>query len=178
MLKEQISGPAMSDSAASYLLDRLVEMALEIGQNRFHGVILKAIETCERRPVLATFRRLAGLNPRLDSNAELLAAAWRFVTGICRKNVGRDSNGNAVLQSRVHRVKDGYLVEDPVPEIPEGIRVTVSSMGGWGALADAYPDWWNQRWMTFKELYSPMPGDAEAFESASDGANGTALTTK
>lgn len=168
----------MSDSAARFLLDQLVELAIEIGAERFHKVIVTAIQTCERRPVLATFRRLAGLNPRLDSNAELLVAAWRFLTGICRQHIGRDGNGNAVLQPRVYRSDGRIFMETPVPQIPDGIRATVATMGGWGSLADAYPEWWNQRWMTFKELYSPMPGDAEAFETVSDGSIGTALATK
>lgn len=144
----------MSDSAANYLLDRLVELAAEIGPERFHDVIVRAIETCERRPVLATFRRLAGMNSRLDAHGEALATAWEIVTQVVVKHIGRDAENSVYLKPFLRRDGDTFR-EEPVPAIPEGVRRAVASMGGWSALAEAYGgEWWNARFQTFRDLYA------------------------
>lgn len=163
----------MSDSAASYLLDRLVEMALEIGEERFHGVILKAIETCERRPVLATFRRLAGLNPKLDEHVIL---AWELVTRIVGRHIGRDGEGNVILRPwlvRLHAQADRFT-ELPIPYIPEGVSRAVASMGGWSALAESFPVYWGLRFNSFKEVLRLSPEEMTSLTSPTS----TALATK
>lgn len=161
VLKEQIPGPIMSDSAASFLLDKLVEIAAAIGPEKFHAMIVKAIETCERRPVLATLRRLAGLNPRLDSHGEALAEAWGLVTTVVTRHLGRDANGNVFLQSRLSRDGVGWK-EEACPHISAGVRRAVLLLGDWGALADAHPTWWNQRFEAFKSVYRGEPATALA----------------
>lgn len=133
-------------------LDMLEVIAKDIGTTRFHEMILKAIETCERRPTIAVLRRLAGLNERLDSNAIALAKSWELVTLIVTRHIGRDGEGNAVIQPRLY-CDSGVWREHPIPEIPEGIWRAVRSLGGWGALADSYPAYWGVRWAQFKELY-------------------------
>jgi hypothetical protein len=151
-LREMVPGPLPSKQADALTLDMLEVIAKDIGTTRFHEMILKAIETCERRPTIATLRRIAGLNDRLDSNADALARSWELVTLIITRHIGRDGEGNAVLQSRVYR--DGEVWrEDPIPEIPEGVLRAVRALGGWGALSDSYPQWFGQRFQQWKELY-------------------------
>jgi hypothetical protein len=151
-LREMVPGPLPSKQADALTLDMLEAIARDIGTTRFHEIILKAIETCERRPTIAVLRRLAGINDRLDSNADALARSWELVTLIGTRHIGRDGEGNAVLQPRVYR--DGEVWrEDPIPDIPEGIRRAIRTLGGWGALSDSHPQWWGQRWTQWKELY-------------------------
>jgi len=152
MLREMIPGPLPSKEADALALDMLEKMALDIGVVAFHAMILKAIETCERRPTIATLRRLAGLNDRLDVQQLALATAWGLVTDVVTKHIGRDGNGNAFLQPRIYRSDDVFM-EERVPEIPENVRVVVASMGGWGALADSYSAFWGMRYANFKELF-------------------------
>lgn len=157
-----VPGPLPSKQADALALDMLEVIAKDIGTTRFHEMILKAIETCERRPTIAALRRLAGLNDRLDSNANALAAAWGLVTDVVCKHIGRDGNGTAFLQSRVYR--DGNLFrEEPIPEIKDSVRRAVHAMGGWAVLADSYPQWWGQRYQQFKELWA---GDRAPLESS------------
>lgn len=152
LAREMLPGPLPSKEADKLMLDMLEAMAQEIGVDQFHAVILKVIETCERRPTVATFRKLAGLNQRLDPHADALAAAWSLVTDIVLKHIGRNGEGQAILQPRTYR--DGEVWrEESVPEIPEGIKRTISMMGGWGAVSDSYPQWFGQRFQQFKELW-------------------------
>lgn len=143
------------------MLDALVQVAQDIGRERFHDAIVRAIETCERRPTLATIRRIAGVNPRLDSNAEALAAAWQVVTVVVTRHIGRDGEGQAFLQPWLQK-GDEVWYETPVPHIPEGVRLAVASLGGWGALADSWPQWAGQRFATFKEILRLSPEETLA----------------
>ena len=154
-----IPGQLPSKEADKLALDMLEGIAREIGTEAFHGVMVKAIETCERRPTIATIRRLAGLNPRMDAQAENLATSWGLVIRVVRKHVGRDSQGNAVLEPYVYFDGDSYR-EEPVPSIPEGIANAVKALGGWGALAETPPQWLVQRFETFKTLYVGEKGSA------------------
>lgn len=175
MVKEMIAGPLLSDEAARLTITMLADVAVEIGQERFHAAILKAIETCERRPTVATIRRIAGVNPVLDERAVAMAAAWSLVTDVVQRHVARDSNGNAYLSPFIAwQEGSGYHVEKPVPAIPESVRRAVVNLGGWGALADAHPIWWAQKFTQFKELLQLSREDAVALSAPT----GTALATK
>jgi len=82
-----------------------------------------------------------------------LAEAWDLTIRVVTRHIGRDGEGNAVLQPRVYRDGDVFR-EEPVPDIPEGVRRAVRAMGGWSALADSYPQWTGQRFAQFKELWT------------------------
>jgi hypothetical protein len=151
---ELIPGARLSDHAAKIMLDSLEEIARTIGKERFHEMIVRAIETCDRRPTLATYRKLAGLNSRLGPQEEALAKAWELTTVILTRFLSHDAEGNAVIRPRISQ-RDGEYFEELPPEIPEGVRKAVAGLGGWKALLSSYPEWHSQRFHDFKELYRP-----------------------
>lgn len=153
MLREMLPGPLPSKEADSLALDMLEAMARQIGMEAFHAMILKAIETCERRPTIATLRRIAGLNDRLDGQQTALAEAWSLVTTIVTRHTGQDGEGNCILQSHHSRGADDKYYEEPVPNIPDGVRKAVAALGGWEALVESHPVWWGQKFSQFKEVY-------------------------
>jgi hypothetical protein len=155
-VRELIPGPLMSDHATEILLDSLEKIATEIGPERFHEVVMKAIETCERRPTIAVYRKLAGLTTRLSPQDEALAAGWELVTLILTRFLQWDGEGQVSVQPRI-AARDGKHFEEIPPEIPEGVKKAVTSLGGWKALANSYPEWYSQRFQAFKELYRPSP---------------------
>ncbi len=166
ILKECIPGPLMSDEAARHYRDRLVDLAIKVGPVRFHEVIVTLIDTCDRRPTIGMFRKVAGVNNRLDPFAETVALAWNLVTNVVARHIKRDGNGNAILMSHTTVVR-GRVEDTPVPSIPGGITQAVKSMGGWTALADSYPQYWGQRFHNFKELLRLTSDEAAALaESA------------
>lgn len=158
VLREMIPGPAMSDAATKIMLDELEAVASQIGEAAFHGVILKAIETCERRPTLATLRNLAGLNRRLSPKDEALAKAWEILSVCVTRFMAYDGEGNVSLKARVSQ-RDGHYFEEEPPHVPDGVMRAVRSLGGWKALVESYPTWWTQRFQSFKEVYSPGEGE-------------------
>jgi hypothetical protein len=155
-VRELIPGPLMSDHATEILLDSLEKIATEIGPERFHEVVMKAIETCERRPTIAVYRKLAGLTTRLSPQDEALAAGWETVTVVVTRFLSYDAEGNVSVRPRI-TARDGKHFEEFPPEIPGGVQKAVMSLGGWKALANSFPEWHSQRFQTFKELYRPTP---------------------
>jgi hypothetical protein len=156
IVRECIPGPTISDQAAKIMLDALESIAREIGRENFHAVAVKIIETCERRPTIATYRKLAGLTTRLSPQDEALAAGWELVTLILTRFLQWDGEGQVSVQPRI-AARDGKHFEEIPPEIPEGVKKAVTSLGGWKALANSYPEWYSQRFQAFKELYRPSP---------------------
>ena len=154
-IREMIAGPLMSDEARSFYLDRMTAIAVEIGPEAFEKVVIQIIDTCERRPTIATFRRLASL--RMDTPLSPVAAAWNLVVLILRRHIDRDGNGMAVLAPKT-RMVGGKAVTEPIPEISAGVRQAVAALGGWTALADCDPQWLPERYRAFKELFSESPG--------------------
>lgn len=158
-----IPGPLPSKEADKLTLDMLESVAEQIGRESFHAVIVKAIQTCERRPTIAMLRNLAGLNSRLTLDAEAVAAAWSFIVGIVKRHIGRDGNGNAFLQPFIsYRGTGGLCVQEDVPDTPIGIHEAVSAMGGWGALAESLPQWTTQKFNQFRDIYRPTTFEKNA----------------
>lgn len=149
MMREMIEGKMMSDEAAEVFLSKLVEIATQLGQARFHNLILLIIDSCDRRPPIATIRKMAGL--RSDPVAPVVLA-WEIVTKIVTRHLTRSAEGVMVLGPLTRNV-NGMAVTESLPEIPPAIKRTVGAMGGWTALSEAYPQWWAQRFRDFKELY-------------------------
>ncbi len=167
VLRECVPGPVMSDAATKIMLNGLEQISLQVGESKFHEVILKAIETCERRPTLATLRKLAGLNARLSPQDEALARAWETVTVCVTRFLQYDGEGNVSLKSRVAQ-RDGHYFEEEPPLVPDGVLRAVRSMGGWKALVESYPTFWSHKFTGFKEVYVPSEGEqAMLLESGS-----------
>ncbi len=152
MIREMIPGPQLSDEATNLFLDRLMEILLRVGQERFHEIVLQIIDTHDRRPTVATFRRLAGMNNRLDPQQERLVEAWDLVSRILTRHIGRDVQGNVVLRSFMQSEGEGHR-EIPVPEIPPGVKETIRMMGGWSALVESWPTYAGQKFSQFSQLY-------------------------
>jgi hypothetical protein len=166
MMKELVPAKEMSDEAARAMLDMAEDAAAQVGKEKFHNALVKAMTLAGQfRPTIGTIRRCCGLMPRLDTDAEAVAVAWSFIVGIVRRHVGRDGNGNAILQPWVsYRSPSlgGICVQEDVPDIPIGIHEAVSAMGGWGTLADNLPQWTSQKFNQFKELYQPTNFERDA----------------
>lgn len=156
-IRELIPGAQMSDDATKLYLARVTETAIAIGPGKFHGVVLHIIDNFTRRPTVADFRKLAGLNHRLDPQQEEVVKAWNLVTKILTAHIGRDGQGNVILQSHLVATDEGKHREEPVPEIPAGVKETVRMMGGWSALYDSWPTYAGQRWSQFLQLYRGEP---------------------
>jgi len=148
-----IPGQLMSDEAARLQLKLMVELANEIGLQRFNDTVEKAIESCDRRPTVATMRRLAGVAYVEPTS---VAKAWELVTELVTKHVKYNEQGVAVLAPR-STMKDAKFVEVPIPPVPPEVTRTVTAMGGWGSLVDSYPMFWGQRYANFRELYHDEP---------------------
>lgn len=150
VLNEMIPGQQRSDDAARLYLRMMIKMASEVGQERFNAAIEKAIETCEyRRPTIATMRRLCGI---ASVEPTEVALAWALVTKIVTRHTRYNENGSVILVPR-HKREGNDVREEPVPEVAPNIARAVSLLGGWAALVDAHPIYWNQRFTTFKELF-------------------------
>lgn len=155
MLRELIAGPLQSDAAAKLTLDMMTQIAVEVGQEKFHLALLQIVNTYERRPanIVATMRKVLGLNPRLDAEAQSVAEAWELVTGVVSRHVKFDVEGNAYLSNHVSRVDGKTYSSTECPDIPPSILHAVACMGGWKALHADRELWWGQRFQTFKTLW-------------------------
>ena len=156
IVRECIPGPTISDQAAKIMLDALEGIAREIGRENFHAVAVKIIETCERRPTIATYRKLAGLTTRLSPQDEALAAGWELITMVVTRFLAYDAEGNVSVRPRIAQ-HDGKHFEEMPPKIPDGVRKAVMSLGGWKLLASSYPEWWGAKFQAYKEMYRPTP---------------------
>lgn len=148
-IREMIPGPAMSDDATKLQINRLVALANEVGMDRFQSAVETAIDTQERRPTVATMRKLCGVSS-IDPSS--VTEAWELITRVVTRHIQRDGNGMALLAPKMKMV-DGYAVSEPVPTIPPDVFRAVVSLGGWGSLSDSYPAWWSQKYQQFREIF-------------------------
>lgn len=149
LIRELIPGPLLSDEARTFYIDAMTAIAADIGPQAFQAVVGRIVATCERRPTIATFRKLAGLGMDAPTPA---AAAWDLVSMIVVRHLDRDGNGMAFVAPKT-RMVDGQAVTEQPPVIPEPVRRAVIALGGWTALAESYPSFWGMRWQHFKDLY-------------------------
>lgn len=133
------------------LLGQLVD---EIGETRYMRAIEKAISISHNRwqVTVARIRECAGLYyvpPRQPA-----AVAWAHIIQVFIDHVRTDGNGNYVLEEKVRNV-DGKAVVTPVPAVPAASLRAIRSLGGWAAIAEAWPEYTAQRFREFKDLYEP-----------------------
>jgi len=150
-----LNGPMESDEALSVRIVFLKEIIDKVGIDKFNEAVKEAIRISEFRSqvTIGRIRRLCGLS--MAEPPSPAAEAWVLVTEVVQKFVQRDVHGNAVLEPRVIVSKQHMALMEEVPNIPDAVQKAVDFMGGWGALQDAHPTWWNQRWSVFKDVYRP-----------------------
>lgn len=151
VVREMIPGPTVSDEAARLFVSKLASIADAIGPESFVDLMEGVIDTCERRPTVALLKRMAGLQRPESSPA---VEAWRLVTHVVQYHLHGVSAGTVEMRDRIKMV-DGRANVEVAPVIPPDVKQAVAMMGGWGALLESYPAYWNMRWMTFKEMFVP-----------------------
>lgn len=142
-----------SDDATKLRLELLAELAEEIGEQRFVRAVKDAIKVSHRRwdCSVARVREMAGLKwTPPPSNAAL---AWEFVTQTFLNHCRTDGDGNYRLEIKVVRGEDELAKIIGVPEIPPPVKRAIQGLGGWAALAEAWPEYWSQKLRDFKDLY-------------------------
>lgn len=152
VIREMISGPVMSDEAAGLYLRLCIGIAQEIGHDAFNDLTERVVMECERRPTIATLRRMAGLVKSDEPSATMVA--WDLVSRIVSRHIGFDGEGNAILVPKV-LVQGVQAISEKVPEIPGDVARAVHMMGGWQSLANSYPTYWGMRFKDFKEVFVP-----------------------
>ena len=158
-----------SDLALRMRLKLMAKVIDEVGQERFHRAVEKAISISHSRyhVTVARIRECAGLQyvpPRPPA-----AVAWEFVVQVFLDHVRTDGNGNYHLEPKYQSVDGKVTVTDP-PEVPPAILRAVRSMGGWAAIAEAWPEFISQKFRDFKDLYDP--GEVQGMNSGKQLING------
>jgi hypothetical protein len=144
---------AESDEAAKLRLELMAEIADTVGEQRFVQAVRRAIAVSHRRwdVSVARIREMAGL--RFVPEPSPAAQAWALVTQVFIDHCRSDADGNYHLEEKVVIV-DGKAKITPVPEIPLPTKRAIQSLGGWAALAEAWPEYFTQKWNQFREFYS------------------------
>jgi len=161
LVREMLPAALESDEAFAARIGFLEEVVDEVGPEAFIQAVRQAIRTKKYRSEvsIACIRECAGLS--LAAAQHPAVSAWEIVTDIVRYHVERVGEGGYRLVDREgidfkSSTPDKVVTfKKALPEIPENIQAAVDLMGGWGALADSYPQWWGQRWQMFREFYRP-----------------------
>jgi len=151
MVREMIPGPQMSDQARAIFEGKLAGIAGEIGPERFIALLDLVVDTCDRRPTIATLRELAGI-PRPKPRPQYVSA-WNVVTLVVRRHLRLDTESGTMVVVPYARMNAGVFVEEPAPEITASIQRAVDGLGGWSNLSSSYPEYWSAKLNMFKDLY-------------------------
>jgi hypothetical protein len=141
-----------SDLALKMRLKLLGQLVEEVGEARFMQAIEKAISISHARwqVTVARIRECAGLcytPPRSPA-----AVAWEFLIQVFLDHVRIDGKGNYVLEEKVRNVDDKAVVT-PVPVVPAASLRALRSLGGWAAIAEAWPTYITAKWRDFRDFY-------------------------
>lgn len=143
---------AESDEAAKLRLELMAEIAETVGEQRFVQAVRAAIKVSHRRwdVSVARVREMAGL--RWTPEPSPAAKAWQFVTDTFLNHVRTNEQGNYVLEEKTVN-RDGKAQVTPIPEIPPAISRALRALGGWAAIAEAFPEYHTQKWSQFRDFY-------------------------
>jgi hypothetical protein len=146
-----------SDYSVKIRLELMAEVIAEVGQEAFLAAVKRAISISQRRydVTVARIRECAGL--RYVPPPSPTALAWEFVTQTFLNHVRTDGDGNYRLEDKVV-VVGGVASVTGVPKIPFPIKRAISALGGWAAIAEAWPEYIGQKYAQFKELYHEDSG--------------------
>jgi hypothetical protein len=132
----------------------MAQICEEIGPDRFMEAVEKAISVSFGRYAVspAKIRECAGLKWTPPPSAA--ATAWQFVTDFYLNHVRPDpkGTGNYVFEEKIVNF-GGVARVFPVPEIPPAVSRAIRAIGGWAAIAEAWPEFIGQRYGQFKEFY-------------------------
>jgi hypothetical protein len=141
-----------SDYSVRLRLKLMAQIVEEVGQDRFMLAIEKAISISQRRydVSIQRIRECAGL--RYTPPPTPVSLAWEFVTRVFVDHIRTDENGNYRLEDKFF-MQDGLVHTIPAPEIPPAIKRAIQCLGGWAAIAEAWPEYIGQKYGQFKEFY-------------------------
>jgi hypothetical protein len=155
LVRELLPGAMESDEALMAKVEFLKEIVCEAGRESFIAGVKQAIRVSGHRNevTIKRIRECCGLDVSLPASAAV--TAWQLVTDVVRNHVRRDGEGNVALVSAIRMTGGNQAQMVSVPEIPEAVSKAVRALGGWGNLAEAYPAWWGQKFVQWKECYRP-----------------------
>lgn len=143
-----------SDLALKLRLKLLAEVVREVGPDRFMAAVEKTIAVSPNRfhCTVARIREMAGL--MYQPPRQPAAVAWEQLVQVFVDHVRTDANGNYRPEERV-RIVDGETIVTPAPALPEATQRALRSLGGWAAIAEAWPEYIGQKYRDFCSLYEP-----------------------
>jgi hypothetical protein len=146
------SNQKMSDEAAKLRLELLAELAEQVGEQRFVRAVRDTIKVSHRRwdCSVARVREMAGL--KWTPPPSPAAQAWELVTKVFIDHCRTDGDGNYRLEEKTVNY-GGTARVFPVPEISPAIKKAVQCLGGWAALAESWPEYWQAKFKDFREFY-------------------------
>jgi len=155
IVRELLPANMESDQAFLAKVEFLKEVVYEVGPERFIDAVKQAIRISQYRSevTIKRIRECAGLDVSAPQSPSVLA--WQLVTQVVKSHVKKDAEGRTVLVSAIRMTGGNQAQMVPVPEIPEAVSHAVRTMGGWGNLAEAYPVFWGQKFVQFREVYRP-----------------------
>ena len=141
-----------SDLAVKLRLEMMTDIAMEVGAERFMAAVKQAITLSRHRYdcSIARIRECAGLHQ--GSVMSPAMKAWADVTEIVEKHVRRSPEGGWRLEDHYEQ-RGGVWWTTPVPTISPAMLRAVKMIGGWAALAQTDPAYWNQRMRDFCAAY-------------------------
>jgi hypothetical protein len=142
----------ISDEATKLRLELLAEVAEEVGEQRFVQAVRNSIKVSHKKwdCSIARIRELAGL--RFAPEPSPAAQMWELVTQVFIDHCRSDADGNYRLEEKI-TIVDGKAKVTPVPEIPPAAKRAIQCLGGWAALAESWPEFWQTKFRDFRELY-------------------------
>lgn len=143
-----------SDLAVRTKIKLLAEVVEAVGPERFLRAVEQAIAVSPNRfqVSVARIREMAGLFYTPPRHPAVIA--WETVIQVFLDHVRPNGDGNYQLENKV-RIVDGIAVVTQPPAVPAASMKALRSIGGWAALAEAWPEWTAQTFKNFREFFQP-----------------------
>jgi hypothetical protein len=143
-----------SDIATRLRLKGLREILEVVGEARFFRAIELATFNSRNRFDCSVMkvREFAGLSTAPPRSPAVVA--WEQVIQVFLDHVRTDGDGNYRLEDKVRMVNGLAAITKP-PEVREASLRALRSIGGWAAIAEAWPEYIGQRLREFEKLYEP-----------------------
>lgn len=148
-----------SDLATRLRLKGLREIVEQVGEARFFRAVEQAVFNSRHRfdCSIMKVREYAGLATAPRPPA---VVAWEQIIQVFLDHVRTNGIGNYVLEAKTKK-QDGVFVEIQPPALPEASLRALRSIGGWAALAEAWPEYVTAKWRDFRDFYEPEAQSAQ-----------------